>query len=397
MISALVCSLVLSASSFGAVKAEKIHVVFDADANDRLNQHALVADFHAGMRDTHPATPETAQQWAMVELTFEAREEVANPYTDVQLVVEFIGPNGQRIRRPGFWDGDKWWRVRFAAPATGQWRWHSTSQPPDAGLQQRGELFVSAYTGDNPLIRHGLLKMSPDKRNVIHHDGAPFLMVADTPWGLPFRGTIESVTTYAQNRRERGFNAALLMSVQPDRRATGPRDRDAVGGFGVGFADLADGSLNRLNPDYFHHLDKLISILIDHGIVPVYNPVFQGFGWKGLGTLGAAAEPQEYARYTRYLIARFGAYPAMWLVSADGTGKEKVTEPAGLEIQEWDAYGQPTGIHYSPFDDRKANWSDDPQFGFHYNRSYHDANWLDFQWCQTGHGGEHLQDKVRRM
>ena len=364
---------------------------------EHFDRDAIMADFYASINDYYPAAPKLAQQWEMVELTFKAEKEYANPYTDVELTVEFTGPNGQVIRRPGYWDGGAWRRVRFAAPETGRWSWRSTSQPPDAGLQQQGELLVSAYDGDNPLIRHGLLKMSPGKRNVIHHDGAPFLMVADTPWGLPFRGTVESATAYAQNRRERGFNAALLMSVQPDRRAQGPRDRNAVGGFGVAFADLPDGHLNQLNADYFQHLDKLIAILIDHGIVPVYNPVFQGFGWKGLSTLGAAADPQEYARYTRYLIARYGAYPAMWLVSADGTGKERVTEPAGLEIEEWDAYGQPTGIHYSPFDDRKADWTDDPQFGFHYNRSYHDAAWLDFQWCQTGHGGEHLPDKVRRM
>lgn len=87
----------------------------------------------------------------------------------------------------------------------------------------------------------------------------------------------------------------------------------------------------------------------------------------------------------------------MWLVSADGTGREPVTEPAGLTAHEWDAYGQPTGIHYSPFCDRLANWSDDPRHGFHHNRSYHDAEWLDFQWAQTGHGAEHLPYKVELM
>ena len=177
------------------------------------------------------------------------------------------------------------------------------------------------------------------------------------------------------------------MSVQPDRRAEGPRDRTSAGSFDVAFEDLPEGRLNQLNAEYFQHLDQLITILVDHGIVPVYNPVFQGFGWKGIGTLGGGANPDEYARYTRYLIARYGAYPAIWLVSADGTGKEPVTEPAGLETQRWDAYNQPTGIHYSPFCDRKADWTDDPRFGFHENRSHHDAPWLDFQWCQTVHHG----------
>jgi hypothetical protein len=342
----------------------------------------------------------TAEQWREVELTFTSSAEYGNPYVDAEMHVVFTGPDRQELIRPAFWDGGSTWRVRFASPtAAGAWAWRSVaSNAADTGLHgQSGRLRAAPYRGENALLRHGLLRMSPGRRNVVHADGTTFLVVGDTPWALPFRGTPETVTTYARNRQERGFNAALLMSVQPDRRAVGPRDRTAVGGFGVAFEDLPDGHLNRLNPEYFRMLDTLTAILVDHGIVPVYNPVFQGFGWKGLSTLGGGADPDEYARYTRYLIARYGARPAMWLVSADGYGKEPVTEPAGLTVQEWDAYGQPTGIHYSPFDDRIPDWTDNPRFGFHFNRAYQDAAWLDFQWAQTGHGAEHLPHKVQRM
>jgi hypothetical protein len=222
-------------------------------------------------------------------------------------------------------------------------------------------------------------------------------MIGDTPWALPFRGTEKSVTIYAQNRQERGFNTALLMSVQPDRKVEGPRDRTAAGGFGVAFEDLPRGHLNNLNPDYFKTLDNLIDILINHGIVPVYNPVFQGFGWKGGQALGSHADHGEYSRYVRYLIARYGARPAMWLIVADGYGKEPVAAPAGQTVQEWDAYSQPTGIHYSPYDDFMPEWSNDPRFGFHFNRSHQDEEWLDFQWAQTGHNAEHHPHEVFRM
>jgi hypothetical protein len=341
----------------------------------------------------------TARQWDPVELTFTSTRERANPYTEVDLHVEFAGPDGTVLIRPAFWDGGRTWRVRFAAPATGGWAWRSVcSEATDAGLHdRRGALQVAPYDGTHPLTRHGPLRMSPGGRSVVHHDGTPFLLVADTAWALPFRGTAESVLEYARDRQVKGFNSVLLMSVQPDREARGPRSRHEAGGFDVGFEDLPSGRLNRLRPDYFQYLDRLLGILHDHGIVPVINPVFQGFGWKGLDTLGAAADPGEYARYARYLVARYGARPALWLVSADGTGRERVTEPAGTEIERWDAYRQPTGIHYSPFDDRPADWTDDPRFGFHRNRSHQDAAWLDFQWCQSGHGGEHLPDKVRRM
>ena len=374
-----VAGLAPAASPSPAAAPERIRTVLDAEAN----RIAAVE----------------ARQWEQVELTLASARARANPYSEVELHLEFSGPRGATLVRPAFWDGGATWRVRFAAPRTGRWTWRSVcSDASDAGLHdRRGELTVTAYDGDHPLTRHGLLRMSPGGRNVVHHDGTPFLVVADTPWALPFRGTPESVTEYARDRQARGFNAALLMSVQPDREARGARNRHEAGGFDVGFEDLPDGRLLRLRPEYFRHLDRLLKILHAHGIVPVLNPVFQGFGWKGQSTLGATADPREYARYTRYLVARYGARPALWLVSADGTGKERVTGPAGLEVERWDAYRQPTGIHYSPFDDRKADWTDDPRFGFHHNRSHQDADWLDFQWCQSGHGGEHLPNKVRLM
>jgi hypothetical protein len=335
-----------------------------------------------------------AEQWKPVELTFTSARDYANPYIDVGLSVDFTGPNHVLIHRPAFWDGDKTWRVRFAPPAIGRWTWRSTcSQASDSGLNAReGSLNAIAYTGSNPLLKHGLLGMSAGHRNVIHADGTPFLVVGDTAWSLPWRGTVESVGVYADDRQNRGFDAVLLMSIQPDQRATGPRDRTSVGGFDVGFEDLPSGHINQMNVSYFQYMDKLMSILVDHGIVPVYQPVFQGYGWKGLGALGRDAVPEEYARYCRYLVARYGAAPAIWLVGADRTGLEPSVEAGGIEIHKEDAYHQPVGIHYSP-----ADGSNPSNPKGHGNRSHQDADWLDFQWCQTGHNGVHNVSKVSLM
>jgi hypothetical protein len=334
------------------------------------------------------------QSWKSVELTFTSDRNYTNPYTDLNLSVEFTSATGAVVNRPGFWDGGKSWRVRFLPTAGGQWTWKSAcSQANDSGLQgKEGSLSASPYVGTNLLLRHGLLRMSPGHRNVIHSDGTPFLVVADTAWSLPWRGTVDSVSSYAEDRQSKGFNAVLLMSVQPDRNARGPRDRDSVGGFDVGFEDLPEGHLNQMNVAYFQTMDKLIGILVDHGIVPVYQPVFQGYGWKGLGALGRTADPAEIARYCRYLVARYGDRPAFWLVGADGTGLEPSVEAGGVEIYANDAYHQPIGIHYSPADEPNVKHADG-----HHNRSHQDAEWLDFQWCQTGHDGVDNITKVSRM
>ena len=67
------------------------------------------------------------------------------------------------------------------------------------------------------------MHMSAGHRNVVYADGSPFLLVGDTAWSLPWRGTAESVAVYAEDRQSKGFNAVLLMSIQPDRKAVGPR------------------------------------------------------------------------------------------------------------------------------------------------------------------------------
>jgi hypothetical protein len=311
--------------------------------------------------------------WREVELTLSRNH--PEPYA-AEVWAEFEHESGTTLRRPAFWDGGDTWRVRFAAPEPGRWRW--TSGPDD------GVLDVRPATPDepNPFYAHGFWRMSPGGRSLVHADGTPAILAADTAWALPWRATPDQVREYAADRQAKGFNAVLLMSVQPDMRAVGPRDRTQDEGFGVGFEDLPAGHLNQLNVAYFQYLDHLLRILVEHGIVPVLQPVFQGFGWKGLDVAGTVVPPEEYARYCRYLVARYGAQPAIYLVGGDGSGREPQIAAGGAEVHATDCYGQPTGIHYRPH--------------IHPN-AHQDAEWLDFQWCQTGHEGEHVAERVADM
>lgn len=340
------------------------------------------------------------QQWTTHEITLEAVNIYQNPYIDIAIDATFTNDKGDSLVRPAFWDGGNKWKIRFTPPDTGTvWTWNTHTSVPDKGLsEQHGQLKSVVYTGSNTLLKHGLLRMSPQKRNIVHQDGTPFLVTADTPWGIPFRATIEQVDLYAKDRQQKGYNMALLMSVQPDRYAEGPEARDSIFGFDRAFEDLPEGHLNILKPDYFQYVDSLMNILIGHGIVPVYQPVFHGFGWKGKTVAGTTAVPEEYIRYCRYLIARYGSMPACWLVSADGTGLDPAIKPAGEAIEQWDCYGQPTGIHYNPADNYLASWAQgDSSKCFHYNRSHQAEPWLDFQWAQTGHDGKHITYKVEQM
>lgn len=343
----------------------------------------------------------TVPQWTSFEIGLAAEVELANPYTEVEVYAEFTNAEGEVLKRPAFWDGGQSWKIRFSSPdSTSLWNWTTVSSPEIAGLHGlTGAVQATAYRGDNKLRKHGLLEMSDGKRNVIHKDGTPFLVVGDTPWAIPFRATTDQARIYAADRQSKGFNAALLMSVQPDMRAEGPEKRDTLLGFMRAFADLPQGHLNKLQPTYFQYLDLLTQILIEHEIVPVYQPVFHGFGWKGLDVLGNVAVPEEYERYCKYLLARYGSEPAFWLLAGDNGGKDPGVKEAGEMMELWDAYRQPTGLHYNPSDDYVADWAkNNPlKHAMHFNKTFQAESWLDFQWAQTGHGTEHLYHKVERM
>jgi hypothetical protein len=331
------------------------------------------------------STTISAQPWREVELTLTAMQEYVNGYTDVEVWADFTHNDGTVLRRPAFWDGGRIWRIRFVSPrGDGRWTWRSFSTAADAGLAGQTGVIVCEVGAPaaNRFHRHGFWRMSPRGRNLIHADGRAAVLAGDTAWALPWRATHDACRVYAADRQAKGFNAALLMSVQPDMGARGPRERTADEGFDVGFEDLSDGHINQLNPAYFQYLDGLSAILAEHEIVAVWQPVFFGFGWKGLRVAGPVLPQAEYARYCRYLVARYGARPAIYLVGGDGSGREPQVAAGGEEVERWDAYQQPAGIHYRPHIVANAS---------------QDAVWLDFQWCQTGHSGEHVPERVADM
>ena len=343
----------------------------------------------------------SVEQWSTHEMTLYSENSFKNGYTDVEVWMQFVNDRGDSLVRPAFWDGGKVWKVRFAPPDSGRvWSWTSYASVSDEGLSgKQGTLRSVTRKSSNQLLRRGLLRMSPGKRNVVHADGTPFLIVGDTPWSIPYRATTQQVHVYADDRKSKGFNTALLITLQPDKNAQGPEARNTVLGFDRAFEDLDQGFINKLKPDYFRVLDSIVQILIDHEIVPVYAPFAHGYGWKGETPVGPRVTPEEYVRYCKYLLARYGSRPALWLLSLD-TKPVNVpgVKPAGETMQKWDAYQQPVGLHYSPWDDYIAGWAKgDSSCCFHYNKNYQEEPWLDFQWAQTGHDGIHFYHKVQRM
>ena len=121
----------------------------------------------------------------LVEWTFASRKAYGDPFNAVRMDAILTEPDGTQFRVPGFWAGENMWRVRYASHKIG---WHSyrteCSATADKGLHGViGEVEIVAYTGDNPLYRHGPLCVAPDKRHFAHADGTPFFWVSSRTRG----------------------------------------------------------------------------------------------------------------------------------------------------------------------------------------------------------------------
>ena len=120
----------------------------------------------------------------MTEFPLVSATGYTDPFNQVSLDVRFTAPDGGEQVVPSFWAGEDVWQVRYAPAMAGRYHYRSICSDADnAGLHgQQGELEVRPYEGDNPLYRHGPLRVAASRRHLEHRDGTPFFWLGDTWW-----------------------------------------------------------------------------------------------------------------------------------------------------------------------------------------------------------------------
>lgn len=241
------------------------------------------------------------------ELTFTARTAVADPFHEIVLDVLVTAPDGALLRVPAFWAGGDVWKARIASGQEGVHAWRTdANRTDDPGLHGvEGTLRVVPYTGDNPLHRHGPVRVAPDRRRLQHADGTPFLWLGDTWWmGLCHRlGWPEDFQRLTAHRKAQGFNVVQLVAgLYPDMHPFDPRGANEAGfPWEEGYA--------RIRPEYFDAADARIGHLVAEGIVPCIVGAWGYFlPWMGEARMRA---------HWRYLVARYGAWPVVWCAGGE--------------------------------------------------------------------------------
>jgi hypothetical protein len=313
-----------------------------------------------------------------VEIALTSTVDRGDPFKDVTLDVVFRTPSGRSMRVPAFWAGGRTWKVRYASGEVGAHPYKSEcNDAADAALHGvQGRVEVRPYTGDNPLFRHGPIRVADDRRHLAHADGTPFFWLADTWWmGLCHR--IEFPAEFARlaaDRKAKGFNVVQIVAgLYPDMPAFDPRGANEAG-----FPWEADYA--RIRPEYFDAADLRIRYLVDQGISPCIVGMWGYFlPWMGVDKAKA---------HWRYLIGRYGAMPVTWCVAGEANlpwYKDKSFPSDDREVVHgWteviryvkatDPFQRPRTIHPTAINEYTSRHATD------------DPSLIDFDLLQTPHG-----------
>jgi hypothetical protein len=241
-------------------------------------------------------------RYGVYETSLSSARAYSNPSMDDEVKFEFVSPSGRRTSVDAFWDGGDVWRVRFSPDETGRWRWTSAcSDKSNSGLQGRAGTFDCApYRGRNALIARGPLKLSPDRRYLVHSDGTPFFWLADTAWNGVLKARPRDWERYLSARKSQGFTAVQFVCTQ---WVAYDSELAFTGSSGI-----------HINPEFFKRLDAKVHAINQHGMVAA--PVVL---WAvGKGDVGQALSEQDAIRLSKYIVARWGAYNTVWILGGDG-------------------------------------------------------------------------------
>lgn len=298
----------------------------------------------------------------------------ADPFNDVEVFALVTDPDGEEKVIPAFWAGDNTWRVRLSSPKIGRHRYRifstDESNPDLHGME--GELEVLPYEGDNPLFKHGPLRVSKNRRHLEHLDGTPFFWLGDTWWmGLCKRlRWPDEFQLLTADRVSKGFTVIQIVAgLYPDMPAF-----DERGANEAGFPWERDFA--RINPAYFDMADLRINWLAHAGLVPCIVACWGYYlPWMGI---------EKMKKHWRYLVARYGAYPVIWCLAGEGAMPYYLSsspeEDSAFQRKGWteiarylreiDPYHHPITIH--PTDSARNQVEDETV--------------LDLDMLQTGHG-----------
>lgn len=250
--------------------------------------------------------------WRVLELQLVSPKQFVSPVHDARLAATFFSPSGQPTLRTGFWDGGDDWRVRFCPEEEGQWRYTLLLQDHRGATvaTAAGSFTCIPSLDETEFDRHGPIRIRPDKRHLIHADGTPFFWLADTAWNGPLRSTPAEWDHYLEVRKRQGVRAVQWVATQ--WRAAPEGDID-------GQVAFTGSDQIEINPAFFQRLDRYLTQTAAAGLVNVPVMLWAiGLGENAKIDPGFGLPEEQAILLARYMVARWGEYPVVWILAGDG-------------------------------------------------------------------------------
>lgn len=299
--------------------------------------------------------PEGAVRWRGWEFRLTAQNETGEAPASVEVIFE--SPAGKSFSGAAFTDDGVNYFIRAAFPEIGSWRWKTVcSDHSDRGLHNvRGKVEVVKYVGDNALYHHGDIRISPDKRFLIHEDGTPFLWIGDTGWNATYNSTMEEWKTYINMRAEQRFTV-----IQVSPRGVGNRSTASAR------PDVSFRTDGTIDPAFWQDLDDKIRYANDRGMLVLLVGV--GSAWRD----AMAANPRNQ-KFETYVAGRFASHMVVFSPSFDQLFANEL-DLVAFELQKWTQHlvTQHPGTNHDA------------------NLTYRSSNSVDFSGLQSGHHGGDL-------
>jgi hypothetical protein len=310
-------------------------------------------------------------QWGCFEQQFISSGAYANPVQDVRMIVVLTSPRGREHRIEGFWDSGAVWRVRFSPLETGTWTFATQSVPVDSGLhEQSGQFMCGRPAGPTRFDQHGPVRLSENRRYLVHADGSPFFWLADTAWNGPLRATPDEWEHYLRERVRQKFTAVQWVTTHWLAAPDGNVNNQQA---------FAGSECIAINPAFFQRLDGYVEATARAGLLNV--PVLL---WAATWSTPEVNQsnpgfylPEDQAvLLARYMVARWSAYPVVWILPGDGDYR-------GDKANRWKRIGQAVfgDIPHAPVSLHPG--------GMQWNgEEFRNEAWLDILGYQSGHGDD---------
>lgn len=212
-----------------------------------------------------------------------------------------------------------------------------------------------------------MLKVSANRRFLVHEDGTPFFYLGDTAWELFHRCTLDEADRFLADRAAKGFTVIQAVVLAEIDGLHTPNS--------VGEVPLFDDDPTQPNEAYFAHVDAIVAKAAALGLTIGMLPTW-GDKWNQKWGVGPEIFTPENSRaFGLFVGKRYATAPIIWILGGD--------RPIENETHRLIVRAMAEGLRAGDGGNHLMTMH---TWGPHSTSEYvHEESWLDFHTCQSGH------------